>query len=392
MEQQDHRLDPAWSKIQPRHVFTIGVLLFIFMLLYLARGALGPYILAIAFSYFLLPVVTRIEGLYSETGWQGRIRRPLATLLSLFLLFAALVLLMTFLVRPVIRELTALADAFPEYWEALTEGRFLGDWYVENVPEEARAWIDERTGELGQRLLEAATSLIEFFFATTGTIVGALVALVIVPVFMAYFLIDRPNALGRVERNLPAAWADDAVEILRMVDGTMAAYTKGVFLSSLVVGVITAVGYRAIGIELWIALAMIAFLGEIIPILGPWIAFFISFPIILATQPDRALFAVALFGIIQALEGWFIAPKIQGHAIELPPSMALVALAIGGATAGALGVVLALPVAAILREIIIYIMRRLDGVPPALASKGLTPDSRGISTEDIEPADTPDDE
>lgn len=373
-----------WTDIKPRHVFTIVALLLFAALFYLARGVLGPYILAIVLSYFILPVVNRLETLLPRQGWVASARRPLATLISLVLLVIAFGLLLTYLIQPVIRELNELADALPGYWEDFTEGRILGSWYRENVPEDVQAWVDENTGQIGQRLLEGLTSVLQYFFSSTGNVVSAVAAFVIVPVFIAYFLIDRPNALARLGRNLPQQWADDAVEIVRLMDGTMAAYTRAVVILSFIVGVVTGVGYWAIGIELWIALGIIAFLGEIVPILGPWIAFFISFPIILATQPDKAIFAVILFGGVQALEGWFLAPKIEGHIIQFPPTVVLLSLALGGAVAGALGVVLALPVAAIIREITIYTMRRLDGARPSEASAGLMPESQQEKVSDIE--------
>ena len=165
------------------------------------------------------------------------------------------------------------------------------------------------------------------------------------------------------------------MEVLRIADRLMASYTHGVLVSSVVVGMITGFGYWIIGVELWLALGVIAFLGEIVPILGPWIAFFISFPVILVTQPEKAIPAIVIFGVIQALEGWFISPRIQADSIEFPTAVVLVALAIGGAVAGGIGVVLALPVAAIARALLVYTMRRLNGVRPARAAMGILPGS-----------------
>jgi predicted PurR-regulated permease PerM len=281
--------------------------------------------------------------------------------------------LLTLIARPVVDEVQALADAFPEYWQDLTEGETFGDWYVENVPDDIRAWLDENVGGLGQGLLGGSSAVLGYLFQATGTVIEAIVAFVIVPVFMAYVLIDRPQSEDRMRSLLPERWADDTIAIARLADGIMAAYTRGVIISSVVVGVITAAGYWLIGIDLWVSLGVIAFLGEIVPILGPWIAFFISFPVILVTQPDKALLAIAVFGVIQALEGWFISPKIQSASIEFPATLVLLSLAIGGAIGGAIGIILALPAAAILRALVVYTLRRIDGLRPDPAAAGLLP-------------------
>jgi predicted PurR-regulated permease PerM len=97
------------------------------------------------------------------------------------------------------------------------------------------------------------------------------------------------------------------------------------------------------------------------------------------TQPDKAILAVLVFGIIQALEGWFISPKIQASSIEFPPVIVLLALAIGGEVAGAIGVVLALPAAAIMRALSVYVLRRVDGLRPDAAVAGLLPGAGPVS-------------
>jgi len=364
-------MQPLWNTIRARHLFTILILAIAALGLYLARDALGPYILAIVISYLILPIVSRIEALFPSTGRARALARPIATLIALLITVLAVMLIITFVARPVVDDVQELADNFSGYWADLTEGQEFGDWYEDNVPVEIQTWITEHAGELGQQLLEAISSVLTFLVQTTGSTIGMIFSLVIVPVFMVYVLLDRPKAERVVRQLLPEQWADDTLAILSFSDEIMARYTRGVIVSSVIVGIITGFGYWLIGVDLWVALGTIAFIGEIVPILGPWIAFFISFPIILVTQPDKALLAAILFGVVQALEGWFISPKIQGDSIQLPASLVLISLAIGGAIAGAIGVVLALPAAAIIRALVVYTMRRLDGQRPAEASEGI---------------------
>jgi predicted PurR-regulated permease PerM len=363
----------TWRDFQPRHLVTIILVLIVLLILYLSRGKLGPYLLAITLSYLLLPVVRTIERRLPAKGRVGNLRRPIATLLSVVLVGVTIVLLGAFLIDPVIDDIQEIADNFPQYWEQATTDTTVGDWYEDTVPADAQVWIDENIGNLAQSLLGAGTQVLNYLFSVTGSLIEAVLALIIVPVFMVYVLIDRPGAGKQIRKLMPERWVDDTLAVAGMADSILAAYTRGVIISSAVVGVITAAGYWAVGIDLWLALGVIAFLGEIVPILGPWIAFVISFPVVLVTQPDKAIPAVLVFGVIQALEGWFISPKIQASSIEFPPVIVLLSLAIGGEVAGAVGVVLAIPAAAILRALGVYTLRRVDGLRPEAAVGGLLP-------------------
>ncbi len=371
----------TWRDFQPRHLVTIVLVLIVLIILYLSRGRLGPYLLAITLSYLLLPVVRGIEQFLPAEGRWETLRRPLATLLSVVIVAVTVLVLGAYIAQPVIDDIDEIANQFPEYWTQLTTDSRVSNWYEDLVPSEAQTWIDENFSNLGQTLLGAATGLLDYVFSATGSIIDAVLALIIVPVFMIYVLIDRPGTERQIRKLMPERWVDDTLAVARVSDGILAAYTRGVIISSVVVGFITAAGYWAVGIELWLALGVIAFLGEIVPILGPWIAFVISFPVVLVTQPDKAIWAVLVFGVIQALEGWLISPKIQSSSIEFPPAIVLLALAIGGEVAGAVGVVLALPVAAILRALSVYVLRRVDGLRPVAAMDGLLPS--GMSGFDI---------
>ncbi|MEZ4530664.1 MAG: AI-2E family transporter [Thermomicrobiales bacterium] len=363
----------TWRDVQPRHLVTIVLVLIALTILYLSRGKLGPYLLAITLSYLLLPVVRAIAGRLPAEGRLARFRWPIATMVSVVILIVSVVVLGTLIAQPVIDDIDEIAERFPEYWTQLTTDSRISDWYNELAPEEAQAWINENFSNLGQTLLNYASTLLDYLFSATGSIIEAVLAFIIVPVFMIYVLIDRPSAQREIRKLMPERWVDDTLAVAAIADGIMAAYTRGVIISSVVVGLITAAAYWAVGIEMWLALGVIAFLGEIVPILGPWIAFVVSFPVVLVTQPDKALWMVAVFGLIQALEGWFISPKIQSNSIEFPPVIVLLALAIGGEVAGAVGVVLALPAAAILRALSVYVLRRVDGLRPDAAKEGLLP-------------------
>src|SRR5215218_7779128 len=370
------------GRIRPRHLLAIAVLVGIGAILFLARGDFGPYVLGGLVAYLVMPLVGLIEGRLPAHGRFAGARRVVAVLLTLALLLLVIVVLLALLLEPMIEQTTDLLEALPIYWEQLlAEYGTIGAWYEGNIPASTQAWISENIRLIGREVIAAALALLGFLFNVTGGVISGLAAFVVIPLFMVYFLIDQPSLPARLRHQLPASWGEDAVATFHIADRILGNYTRGVIFEALIVGAITGTGYWLIGVEVALPLGVIAFAGEIIPILGPWIAFLISFPVVLVTQPEKAIPAIALFGVIQLLEGWIIAPRIQGHSVDFSASATLIILAIGGALGGGLGVVIAMPTAAIIRAFLVYADRRLSGLTPAEAVAGV------VTTDDVSRAE-----
>lgn len=173
--------------------------------------------------------------------------------------------------------------------------------------------------------------------------------------------------LASARQHVTRAGVGDARALLRIFSRVCGSYTRGVLVESIVVGIIAGVGLSLIGVEAWLPLGVIALVGEIVPIIGPWIALVVSLPVILATQPDKAVLALVLFMVIQILDWWVLAPRIQGRSVRFPSFATLIIMAVGGVIAGPLGAILALPAAALLRDISAYTSYRAGGLSPSAA-------------------------
>jgi predicted PurR-regulated permease PerM len=362
------------GRIQPRHIFAVGVLLAVAAILFAAAGELGPYVLGGLIAYLLVPIANKIEDHLPHTGRLAGARHILAVVLTFLLALAGLAILMSLLLRPILDQTSDLLGALPVYWAELqAKYQTFGDWYVANIPEDTRTWINQHIEEIGRAVINGAQRIVDFFFNVGGGVFSAIVTIFTIPLFMIYFMIDQPRLPDRIRHQLPESWGDDAVAVYRITDHILGSYTRGVVIEAIIVGLITGAGYWLIGVDLALPLGVVAFVGEIVPIAGPWIAFFISFPVVLITQPERAIPAIVLFGVIQLLEGWLIAPKIQGDSTDFTSSTTLILLAIGAAFGGAFGMLISLPVAAVARTLIQYTSRRLSGIPSTEALVGLLP-------------------
>ncbi len=359
-------------------LFILGIL----GLLYWGREALPPFLLGLIVAYMLLPLVRRVEQMLPSGGLWTKARRPLAAVTVSFLALLVVSLLLSSLAEPVIEQTAQILGSLEELWtEAQANAPGIRAWYEQNVPATAQTWIDDGFEALGRTLLAAGGDVGVWLVRFTSNALSVVVSVIAVPLFVVYFLIDEPKITRQIREQMPRAWAGDALALVHIFNGIFGSYTRGVIIESIIVGIITGLGYLLIGVQVWLPLGVIALVGEIVPIIGPWIAFFISLPVILATQPDKAVLALGLFIIIQLLEGWFLAPRIQGGSVHLTPSATLIVLAIGGAIAGAMGVILALPTAALLRDFSFYISHRAGGLSPTEALTHLPSFSRVVSRE-----------
>jgi predicted PurR-regulated permease PerM len=349
-------------------IFSILALGLLLWLVWLARESLGPYVISILFIYMLLPVVHAIERLLPDQGPLARASRPIAAVgASVLALVLALILIGT-LLGPVIDETEEMLLNFSTYWQTIkADNPDILSTYRDVVPEGIQAWLESHIQQIGQDLVNGIASVAGWLLQTTGSAVSTVLALVSIPLFITYYLIDQKATARTLRAQFPTAWSEDGIAIFRIVDRIFGAYTRGVILEAVIVGTITGFGYWLIGVDVFLPLGVVAFVGEIVPIIGPWIAFFISFPVVLATQPELAIPALALFLVIQLLEGWFLAPQIQGHSNDFTNSGTLLILAIGGAVAGGLGIILALPAAGLLRALAVYTFLRLQGNGPEAA-------------------------
>jgi len=176
---------------------------------------------------------------------------------------------------------------------------------------------------------------------------------------------------------MPGEWRPDARAISFLGLRVFGQWLRGQLFLGLTVGAATFVGLLLLSVTVdpvfgrfAILLSIIAGVLELLPIIGPIIAAIPAVLLALTGGIDAAVAAVVLYTVIQQLENNLLVPKIQGDAVELHPSAVMLALVIGGAIAGLLGAILALPVAAAGRDVFRYLFHRLDE-PPATPGEAI---------------------
>lgn len=354
--------DRALRARQWRTLLVIGAVLLIAWLLWSARSALLPFGIGLVIAYLLVPLVNFFERVLPERRPIVYARRAIAIVFVyvMFLLVATAAALT--IVPDLITETADLIDALPEYWREINEeGGYWNEKY-DALPPDLREWLEENASLVQDTLASAARTALERSFSTLRQVIGFVAGLLLLPLWLYYVLKDERKAMAWVYRIWPEHLQADVRAVASIADRVLAAYVRGQIFLGFVVGFVTWIGLTAIGVSQPAALAIIAGIFELIPILGPWLSFVVAAVVVLATDPSQIVAVAILFLVVQQLENTFLVPRIQGNAVNMNPALIMVLLVVGGTVFGIIGAITIVPAAAVVRDIWLYIYRRLTQV------------------------------
>ena len=313
--------------------------------LWLLKGALTPLALALVVAYLFDPLIDRFEARGISRG---------AAILSLLVVVGAALFGVAFVLIPAMqRDVAALSERLPGYLERGVSalGPRLESEFGLRLPRSVHDAIEGlRSGDL-QLPLDAMRALLErVLHGITGT-VGALVSLLIVPVLAYYLLVEFDRIRLGVLDLVPRAYQPTVAAEAARVDALISGFIRGQLTVGFVLAVLYASGFAAIGIDLAIVIGVASGLLAFIPYVGGAVALLSSSAMALiqfGVGPELALvFGWYLF--VQGLESFVLTPRIVGKSLGMHPVTVIVALMIGGDLLGFLGLLIAVPVAAVVQ-------------------------------------------
>ncbi len=330
------RLDRHW-----RFWITVGV---VFVLaLWLFRGVLLPFVAGMAIAYFLDPLADRLERL-GTPRWVA----ALAVLCGFGLTAIVAMLLLWPLLQA---QITSLITALPGYVDKL---RGLVEPYIRQVALSFDMRDQERIGQIvseyGGRAAQWATQVIGTVLTGGMALVEVLSVLLITPVVAYYMLRDWDRMTASIDRLLPRNGAEVIRGELRQIDTTLAGFLRGQASVCLALAIFYALGLTIAGLNYALVIGLLAGLISFIPYVGTIVGFVAAVGVALLQFDEwsRIGLVVGVFVVGQFLEGNFLTPKLVGDRVGLHPAWIMFALMAGGSLFGFLGVLLAVPVAAVI--------------------------------------------
>ncbi|MGJ4730976.1 AI-2E family transporter [Luteimonas sp. SDU101] len=307
---------------------------------------LTPFVLAALLGWLGDPLVDRLER-------AGR-SRPVAVTLVFVLMLMLLVLVVLILVPMVERQVVTLIEALPQY----------RDWFMET----ALPWVEARTGiEITswldpQRLFELVRShwaqaggvaaTVFGYISTSGFAFLAWIAnIVLLPILTFYFLRDWDLLVERVAAMIPRDHIGTVSRLARESDEVLGAFLRGQFIVMIALGAIYATGLSLIGLNLGLLIGIVAGLISFVPYLGAATGIVLAILAALVQSQGFDLQLLVLVGVVftvgQLIESYILTPRIVGDRIGLHPVAVIFAVMAGGQLFGFVGMLIALPVAAI---------------------------------------------
>lgn len=341
--------------------FWVAAALLLALLLWLLNDILLPFVVGMAVAYFLDPVVARLQRI--------GLSRTLATTAVTVVAVLVAAGMATAILPPLLAEVQTLIAKAPEYAvqavarvqpliEPLRQGLGLPSLSLQDLQAEATQWA-------GQALTIAGS--VAGGIARRGVAFINLMALIFVtPVVAFYLLRDWEKLVAALDGALPLDSAETIRELAREASAAIAGYVRGQALVCISLGTIYALGLVLVGLQFGLIIGLIAGAISFIPFVGTFVGGVMALGMALAQFPPDWLGvakvgAVFLFG--QTMEGNVLSPKLVGDRVGLHPVWIMFALLAGGSLFGFVGVLLAVPVAAVIGVLARFLMRRYRQSP-----------------------------
>lgn len=333
--------------------YWLSILLVSGLLVYLLAPVLTPFMVAIIFAYIGDPLVDRLEAL--------KLKRTLAVVIVFFVLSMFAVIGFIILIPMIERQIVILGQKIPSYIEAVQTQ--LLPWLNEKFGFEQELDVISIKQSLQDSLKQTggiASTVMGYLTHSGAVLAGWLVNLVLIPVVTFYLLRDWDVLLARIRELIPRKSLPVISRLASSSDEVLGAFLRGQLLVMLALSIIYSVGLWIIGLELALLSGLIAGLVSFVPYLGFIVGIIVAgIAAVMQFQDIIHLVYVAIvFGIGQLAEGTLLTPKLVGDRIGLHPVAVIFAVMAGGQLFGFVGVLLALPVAAVIAVVLRYLHER----------------------------------
>ena len=362
-----------------RRLLALGGVLAVATLGYLLRSVVVPLFIAFLLAYALAPIVTRLEAL--------KVPRALGAFGVMTAIVAALTVAVMYLVPMFYDEMLAAINDLPEQLKA-RQAR-VEPWLLANlhlkVPHTLSDLLTDSGAQAGGMLGTASSA----FFGTLS-FVGIALSSLVVPVFALYLLIDFDRIVRRSRQLVPKRWAASTTEIVGQIHRTLSGYVRGQLTACIVLAALYAAGLRIVDIRLAVPIGVMTGILAFVPYVGFAIGLVLAMAMALLDWHGLTpvVGVAVVMSTVHVADIMIVTPRIVGSSVGLTPLEVLLTLMGAGCLFGFLGVLLAVPLGAVMKILIQrafkgYIASEFYLTPPVRRSM------RDSAAPRIDPADLP---
>ncbi len=338
-----------------RHIyFWLGVFLAFVLFLWFFRTILLPFVAGMALAYFLDPVADWLE--------RRGLSRMMASVLILvgFVLIFALSLML--LIPVIVNQFAQFAAALPGYITQLQqilsspETSFLPGWVtsqIDTVKQNFSEVLSQGAGFIG--------TLFAQLWNSGKAIVDVVSLLIVTPVVAFYLLLDWDRMVGKVDSWIPRDQVQVVRQLAREMDRSVAGFIRGQGSLCLILGIFYAAGLSLVGLNFGLLIGFVAGMISFIPYIGSLIGLVLSVGVALVQFWPEYTWIIATAGVFflgQFIEGNILQPKLVGSSVGLHPVWLMFALFAFGAMFGFVGLLVAVPAAAMVGVLVRFVLSR----------------------------------
>jgi len=320
-------------------------------------GIIATVGLAIALAYIISPATERLSQVRLPLSEYNR--RALAAILVMILGAGLIVLAVMATSSAIAQDLEDVTTLVKDF----TKDRLpalLDEWQLQKRIEQwMQNYPDLVPDSVKQSIVKRATTWTESLLTLVGNLprwvapkAVFIIELVLVPFLAFYFAIDSRKIRASALALLPLDYRENANELIGLVNATMHHYVRGMLLVCIIIGAATALLLYIAGVSAYLTLGLLTGIAQLIPYIGSIAAgvLVVGIPL-LQGNVNAALIVAILYIILNILQANLIVPTVLGREIKLHPVTIIIVLLIGGEFGGVLGMIVAVPIAAIISNI-----------------------------------------
>lgn len=331
-------------------LFALIILSVLSAFLYSTIHILAPFLVALILAYFLAPLVKKLQ--------RFQISRTFATIIVMLGVAVVIVLFSLTIIPLFYKQIMWVVSAVVDHRNDLgtMTTSFVEHYHVSPTIINA---FKASFNDISSSVLTYFGNFITGLFQSGVTAVNIVTMIFITPIVLYYFLLDWPKIVRSIDSLIPRGMVTRYNIIKNDIDFTLSSFIRGQALVCLIMGLYYGVSLTAIGSESGLALGLISGVLTFIPYAGCLFSVFLSSFMVAVQYGElsRVAIVIAIYCIGQFVEGNFIVPKVIGSKLHLHPVWIIFGLLAGGALFGFVGVLVALPLTAIISVFIRYILQ-----------------------------------
>ncbi|RED50877.1 AI-2E family transporter [Aestuariispira insulae] len=338
--------------------FWIGGFLVFLVLVYLLREVLLPFVAGMAIAYFLDPVCDWLE--------KHGCSRTIATTIVTVVFFVIFMLVLAIILPAAFAEIRAFTERAPTYAANIREKLAPLILLIQEqlAGQDFNSLTDKAAGISGT-IFKGVGQIAGRLISGVGAIVNAISLIVLTPIVTFYLLRDWDHIVAKIDGWLPRCHLETIRGIARQIDQTLSGFARGQIMVCLLLGSFYGVGLAMVGLEFGLIIGFFTGLISFVPYFGMLVGFALGMGVAVA-QFDQVLYialVAGVFGIGQILEGYVLTPRLIGGRVGLHPVWIIFSLMAGGALFGFLGVLLAVPVTAVIGVLARFSLKKYMSSP-----------------------------